>query len=383
MRIETDFEGGRIEGTGDVEGGLARLSIPPDPKSPRFRQWFAFAATGGRGVRASFQIENAGACTWGKGFAGYRVFASEDTQKWRRIATAYDGKTLSFGQTLKSDRVTFAYFPPYPTSRSDALVERAVAFGAKARDLAVTARGGRVRLVSMGREDGTKGNGAPAIWVIAQQHPGEPMAGWFMEGFVGRLCEGDAEAKRLLAKASVFLVPRMNPDGCALANHRTNAAGIDLNRQWAKPSEDAPEVSGVRDAMATRGVDVFLDVHGDETIPYVFAQGTKGAPRRTPEQAAREKLFSTRMLVASSDFQDKHGYPDGGGANLAIASNYVADAYGALAMTLEMPYTRAGGAKGVEWTPERAARLGRAAVSALASYFEVEGGLPDGAFARR
>ena len=233
----------------------------------------------------------------------------------------------------------------------------------------------------MGREDAK----APSIWVIAQQHPGEAMAGWFMEGFVGRLCDPDAKAKELLARAAIFLVPRMNPDGCALGNHRTNAAGLDLNRQWASPSPDAPEVLGVRDAMARRGVDVFLDVHGDETIPYVFAQGTSGVPRRKPEDARRESLFFASLLSASSNFQTGRGYPDDapGRANLAIAANYVADAHDALSMTLEMPYTRHGGANGVEWTPARATRLGRDAVSAMASYAEEEGGLPGAAFARR
>src|SRR5580704_8951813 len=127
MRIDTDFEGGRIEGPTSPKGGVARLSIPADPESPRFRQWFAFAATAGRGNRASFQLVNAGACTWARGFAGYRVFASDDGAKWRRIPTMYDGKILSFSEVLATDRVTFAYFPPFSSGRVDALVERAVA----------------------------------------------------------------------------------------------------------------------------------------------------------------------------------------------------------------------------------------------------------------
>jgi murein tripeptide amidase MpaA len=224
----------------------------------------------------------------------------------------------------------------------------------------------------MGREQAK----TPALWVIAQQHPGEAMAGWFMEGFIGRLCEADADAKELLGKARVFLVPRMNPDGCALGNHRSNAAGIDLNRQWASPSASAPEVSGVRLAMKARGVDVFLDVHGDETIPYVFAQGTKGS-RKSPKLAARERAFREKMLAESSDFQTEHGYPDDGPGppNLAIAASYVAHEHRALAMTLEMPFTTCGGPTGEDWTPERAESLGRATVSALAR-------LPRAAFAR-
>jgi murein tripeptide amidase MpaA len=383
MRIVTDFEGARIERVGrtPASAGRVRLSIPPDPQNPRFRQWFAFSATGARGTRPTFEIVNAGECTWARGFAGYRVFASDDGKRWRRIATAYDGKTLSFRTLLGSDRVTFAYFPPFPTSSVDALVERAVAAGGEAADVAVTARGAPVRIVAMGREGGK----APSIWVIAQQHPGEAMAGWFMEGFVGRLCKPDAKARDLLSRVAIFLVPRMNPDGCALGNHRTNAAGLDLNRQWEDPSEDAPEVLGVREAMAERGVDLFLDVHGDETIPYVFAQGARGVPRRTPEDARREDRFLAGMLAASGDFQVGQGYPEDppGKANLAIASNYVADAHDALSMTLEMPYTRSGGPKGVEWSPLRAMRLGRDMVSAMASYAVEEGRLPGGAFARR
>jgi murein tripeptide amidase MpaA len=367
MRIDTQFEGGRIEGPAVVEDGVARLTIPPDPESPRFRQWFAFAAIGGRGVRAAFELVNAGACTWARGFDGYRVFASDDDVTWRRIETRYDGKTLAFGEVLGSDRVTFAYFPPFPTRRADALLERATAFGAKVRDVSVTHRGAPVRLLSMGSAHPK----APALWVIAQQHPGEPMAGWFMEGFIGRLSEGDDEARDLLARTSLLLVPRMNPDGCELGNHRTNAAGIDLNRQWANPSAAAPEVAGVRLAMNARGADVFLDVHGDETIPYVFAQGTKSVPRRTPKQAQREALFLEAMLASSPDFQIEHGYPSEppGAANLAIAANYVAHRHGALSMTLEMPYTRCGGDLGEEWTPARAVRLGKATVTALAKYF--------------
>ena len=35
----------------------------------------------------------------------------------------------------------------------------------------------------------TNGDGRPVVWVIARQHPGESMAEWWMEGFLGRLLD--------------------------------------------------------------------------------------------------------------------------------------------------------------------------------------------------
>ncbi|MCY5329972.1 M14 family zinc carboxypeptidase, partial [Salmonella enterica subsp. enterica serovar 1,4,[5],12:i:-] len=75
------------------------------------------------------------------------------------------------------------------------------------------------------------------VWIIAQQHPGEHMAEWFMEGIIERLQQdGDAELKKLLAAADLYLVPNMNPDGAFHGHLRTNAMGQDLNRAWQSAS---------------------------------------------------------------------------------------------------------------------------------------------------
>ena len=373
VRIDTDFEGARIEvlptpNTKASRGSAFRLSIRADPKSPRFRQWFMFALVGGKEKRAAFRIVNAGECTWAKGFTlDYQVFATDDGETWKPVPTKYDGKVMGFHHTPTSDRSVFAYFPPFSRARTEALVAMAVKAGELALQAAVTNLGAPVPLIAMGRKD----KRAPAVWVIAQQHPGEPMAGWFMEGFVTRLCGRDPIARSLLDAASVLVVPRMNPDGCALGNHRSNAEGVDLNRQWAEPDPNAPEVRGVRTAMAERGVDVFLDVHGDEVIPHVFAHGTAGIPHRTAVHEARERRFFAAMLEATPDFQTEHGYPKErkGAATMGIAANYIAEHHGALAITLEMPYRWKHGPrmKRPAWSPERARKLGEDTVVALAS----------------
>lgn len=57
----------------------------------------------------------------------------------------------------------------------------------------------------------------------------------------------------------------MNRDGSVLGNHRTNSKGLNLNRQWQKPSKnDCPEVYYVQQKMTEKRVNLFLDIHGDE-----------------------------------------------------------------------------------------------------------------------
>lgn len=372
MRVDTDIEGAKIEVIEATDPRRIRLAVPPDGASPRFRQWFCFGLRGVRGARCEIALENAGACTWARAFAGYRVCASYDGLAWFRVPSAMgDDGALRFALDAKRDGVRFAYFAPWTSDRLAAQVLRARrSRRGEVGILGATPLGAPFPMLRFGRLD----DGGASVFVIAQQHPGEHMAGWFVEGLVDRLLRTDRVARAVLAGATVSIVPRMNPDGVALGNHRTNAAGLDLNRQWADPDPRAPEVALVRDAMGRRGVDLFLDVHGDETIPHVFTQGCEGIPGRTDRLAALERGFAAALVAATPDYQTKHGYDRDapGQANLAIAANWVAETFDCLSLTLEMPFKdhldRPDPRRG--WSPERSKALGGAFVEALATQLE-------------
>jgi murein tripeptide amidase MpaA len=128
-------------------------------------------------------------------------------------------------------------------------------------------------------------------------------------------------------------------------------------------------VAAVRSAMMQTGVDFFIDVHGDETIPYVFMQGTSAIPRRTMRVARLETKFGQAMSAASSDFQTKYGYPKERGrkANLGLAANWVANTFRAVAFTLEMPFSDNANAPdpGQGWSTSRCVTLAEATVDSL------------------
>lgn len=70
------------------------------------------------------------------------------------------------------------------------------------------------------------------------------MAEWFIEGFLEELSDPhNAFSTRALKHAVFYVVPNINPDGSVRGHLRTNAAGANLNREWATPTlEHSPEV---------------------------------------------------------------------------------------------------------------------------------------------
>jgi murein tripeptide amidase MpaA len=157
----------------------------------------------------------------------------------------------------------------------------------------------------------------------------------------------------------------MNPDGSVRGNLRTNAAGANLNREWMNPSmERSPEVFLVLEKMKETGVDLFLDVHGDEGLPYVFIAGSDELPTFTAEQAAMQKRFSDDFMVASPDFQDVHGYPKEQFSEevLTMGSPHITHRFGCLSLTLELPFKDNANDPDpqVGWDGARSARLGAA-----------------------
>src|SRR5690606_35010077 len=113
---------------------------------------------------------------------------------------------------------------------------------------------------------------------------------------------------------------------------QTNAAGINLNREWAEPSADkSPEVLALRTAMDSTGVRFAMDVHGDEAIAANFLAGFEGIPSWTEALGGQFTRYRTILDRRSPDFQTAKGYPVArpGQANLAMSTNQLAERYGA------------------------------------------------------
>lgn len=373
LSISHAFDGGAIEVVDASRPADVQLRLRAD-NAADFRQWFHFRVQGARGTALTLRILNAGQATYAEGWRGYRMCASYDRAHWFRIDTAYDGAVLTARITPERDSLYVAYFAPYGWDRHLDLLARAEAAGARVRRLGASVEGRDLDVVEAGDEAARH-----PVWIIARQHPGETMAEWWAEGFLERLLDAtDPVGRRLRALGRLHVVPNMNPDGSVRGNLRTNAAGANLNREWTAPdAARSPEVLCVREALHETGCALFLDVHGDEALPYVFYAGCEMLPGFTPEQAAAQRRFSDDTLAASPDFQDRVGYDPGKYSQdaLKLASKYVGNRYGCVSLTLEMPFkdnaNLPDAAQG--WSPERSRALGAAMALPILRHLEALG----------
>ncbi len=339
LHISSDFDSGNIQVLDTSNPLQVKLAIKPDTKSPHF-QWFHFKVDGlTPGHTHHFQLSNASQSSYNKAWDGYQAVASYDQENWFRVPSGFDGTSLNIHFAAEQPQAWFAYFEPYSRARHDQLIKNALQWSGC--ELLATGKSVEGRDIQLLR----KGSGAShkrKIWIIAQQHPGEHMAEWFMEGLLERLEQGsDPQMRKLLDYADLYLIPNMNPDGAFHGHLRTNANGQDLNRAWQNTSPQvSPEVFFALEQMSQYGVDLFLDIHGDEEIPYVFTAGCEGNPGYTQRLATLEERFRTHLSALTKDFQTTHGYTrdEPGQANMTLACNSVGQRFDCLSLTLEMPF---------------------------------------------
>ena len=367
MKVSSQFDGGNIEVVDITRPDDAHLRIRHDSNS-EFLQWFNFRVSDALGVALDLHIDNAGETTYPPGWQDYRAVATYDRQHFFRVPTDYDGKRLTIRHTPRQDVVYYSYFAPYSHERHQDLIARCLAApGVRHELLGHTLEGRDMDLLRVGE----LGDGRRVCWIVARQHPGETMAEWLMEGLIARLVDPeDPIARTLRSRAVFFLVPHMNPDGSFRGNLRVNAAGANLNREWQNPTaERSPEVLLVRRRMEATGVDFCLDVHGDESLPYVFAVRAEGIPDYTERIQGLEELFVNHLADLDPDFQLEQGYEldDPGEADLRIAGNYVAQRFDCLSLTLEMPFIDNANRPDEEagWSPERSRDFARSTMESV------------------
>lgn len=369
ISIDAAFDSGNIivhrcGGPDDIE-----LSIRKDRDSD-FYQWFHFRLSGARGKACTIRIVDLAGSAYPGGWPNYNAAISSDRQNWQRAPSSYDATagngTLAISITPDTDSVWLAYFAPYSMERHHDLVARiGSAPGVTADVLGHSIEGQSIDRLRIG-------NGPLQIWLYGRQHPGESMAEWWMEGALERLIDpADPITRTLRANATLNIVPNMNPDGTLRGHLRTNACGANLNREWAAPSpERSPEVLHILAAMRETGVDFAMDVHGDEAIPHVFIAGFEGILAITAPQLALLQDYKARLQRLTPDFQTRIGYPAAGAgkANLTMSTNAVAQEFGCLAMTLEMPFKDNDDLPDAinGWSPDRCKAMGRDCLAALA-----------------
>jgi murein tripeptide amidase MpaA len=364
LTISSSFDAGNIRIV-KQDGASADLEIVKDHMSD-FYQWFYFRVSGSAGRELTLRITNCAASAYPNGWPDYKGVMSLDREEWLRISdTSYAEGVLTMKLTPPQDLVWIAYFAPYSMERHHDLVTQTAALpGVGYRSLGKSLDGQDIDCLEIGE-------GPLSVWLYARQHPGETMAEWWMEGALEKLTDEDDPVARVLRKECTFrVVPNMNPDGSRRGHLRTNAVGVNLNREWHAPSaEKSPEVLCVRGAMDETSPDFAMDVHGDEAIPANFLAGFEGIPSLTERQLKLFNLFAETLEKLSPDFQRSKGYeiPAPGGANMSMSTTQLAERYGCVSMTLEMPFKDNFDLPDAVygWSPQRSKYLAYACLDAL------------------
>ena len=200
VTISDAFDAGNVEldPSSDADPSKVRVRIKPDPytelEEKSHMQWFAFRATHDASSSAeekvTYEISNAGECSFAVAWRGAEVVASHDKETWRRVpSTRYDEErgVLSWDwhhAIGDPASVYFAYFDLYSYESHLALVARCAATtgapGLAVRSLGQTLDGRELDCIRVG-------TGPLQAWIIHRQHPGESMAEFFAEGLLTRL----------------------------------------------------------------------------------------------------------------------------------------------------------------------------------------------------
>ena len=213
------------------------------------------------------------------------------------------------------------------------------------------------------------------------------MAEWWMEGALEKLTDPDDPVARVLRRECTFhVVPNMNPDGSRRGHLRTNAVGVNLNREWHAPTRREEPRSAVRpqcDGRDRRSTSPWTST-ATRRSPPISSPASRAFPRSPSARARLFKLFSDTLERVSPDFQTRQGYeiPAPGEANMSMSTTQLAERFGCVSMTLEMPFKDNFDLPDevYGWSPERskflAARLPRRAPRDPARADEGEGRRP-------
>lgn len=293
-------------------------------------QWFYFILEGENHSAIKIIIKNVVASSYPAAWENYQVCIRHDgADSWHTVNTKLEHNDLVFTINLNNSKCEIAYFIPYTLKQHQNLNERFSSLNVCKNQFAVLANN-KVAVQGFYLSSDETRNRKNNIWIIARQHSGESIVGWFMEGILETLESNSNLSREILNKYNLVIVPNANPAGVNEGNHRTNATGYDLNRSWLNPDPSScPEISTIIEWMHLHQPKLVLDIHGDERTPHPYVLINPGTV------SDHEQQLLNKLATNCSNLEIRHQLVNN--IDLSIGRHYVHHKFNCLALTFELP----------------------------------------------
>ena len=315
IAVDRAFESGAFATCTVAADGTVALDIRPETEPINPSPWFAARLT-----QASPAVRRVTLSYHGASHR-YQPWFSTDGQLWQRLPVdsvgdapdhvsvalpAFSGSVFLSAQPL----VSLAAITGQWRSRQEVGSVVAVAS-------ATSVEGRTVPLFRVGPAD------AARLHVIAtRQHPPETTGAQAFDAFASRLLALRSDAS--CSSDAIIFAPILNPDGIVRGHWRTNAAMVDLNRDWGNFSQPETTALGVvmRHLARSQAIATVIDFHSTR-------RGAIYVSRTADEQAS-----AFAVAVAGNTGLVAVETRSGDGNTLKSWSE---DAFGSASFTVELP----------------------------------------------
>jgi hypothetical protein len=267
-------------------------------------------------------------------------------QSWTRLKQGEETRTpdgrrqLSWSIPHPAPSVEIAFCFPYGPADVDAVLDRSKDYW-QAAPIGLS-QGGR-RIVRLHNAVGAPGGTPPGIYILARQHAGETPGSWVLDGFLRHWAQ--------IRKGAyvIWAVPLADIDGVMAGHYGKDAFPYDLNRAWGRcPMRHETLVirHDVERWKARCRPILALDLHAPGACErdgvYAFVSKDGSGPLAAEEtkwcnviQNELQAEFAAPEFKRVADYPSRWETP-----NFAA---YMRDEMGVPALSLEIPYSHAGG----------------------------------------
>jgi cytosolic carboxypeptidase protein 6 len=283
--ISNEFSGSRVNDVERIDRHHYRLHIKPEISPVNNSPWYGFQIWGDRATEVTLELK------YTDGRHRYRPAISRDNgASWihadSTIYTRNSSDQTGILELIVDDRpIWISAQIPHTTHQFRLWTDQIKQHPFVQKSVAGSSHEGRpIYKVKYSEQSDQPVKGV--LVVYGRQHPPE-VPGYLVGLEFLNVLAGDSDlARTFRSYFDVWAFPMMNPDGADNGHWRTNAGGVDLNRDWQYFNQ--PETAAVRDALLPlldrrdRKVFYAIDFHSTgrsvfypileeiETFPHLF-----------------------------------------------------------------------------------------------------------------